>query len=131
MTEKKRILVIEDEEDFSKALQVILKAHGFEVVTASTGKGGLALAKNIHPDLIILDIMLPEIDGYQICRLLKFDERYKQIPIVMLTARTQEEDKLMGKETGADAYLVKGQKPEVLIEQIKSFLSKGLESPPS
>ena len=126
--EKKRILIIEDEEDFSKGLQVILSAHGFEVQTATTGKGGLTLAKTIHPDLIILDIMLPEIDGYKICRLLKFDERYKKIPILMLTARTQEEDEDLGKEAGADAYLVKGQKVEVLMEQIKSLLEKGASS---
>jgi len=126
--ERKRILIIEDEEDFSKGLQVILSAHDFEVHTATTGKGGLTLAKTLHPDLIILDIMLPEIDGYKICRLLKFDERYKKIPIILLTARTQEEDEVLGKEAGADAYLVKGQKVELLIEQIKTLLAKSSTS---
>lgn len=129
--EKKRILVIEDEEDFSKGLQLILTANGFEVQAASTGKEGLALAKSVKPDLIILDIMLPEIDGYKICRLLKFDERYKKIPIILLTARTQEEDEQFGREAGADAYVVKGQKVELLMEQIKALLSKGPSIPPS
>lgn len=129
--DKKRILIVEDEEDFSEVLEVILKAHGFEVHTASAGKEGLSIARNIHPDLIILDVMLPEIDGYKICRLLKFDERYKEIPIILLTARTQEEDKLLGKQAGADAYLVKGQKPEVLIGQINTLLFKGPTTPPA
>ena len=120
--DKKKILVIEDEPDFSKAIRVLLEAHGFEVVSAFSGKEGLAMAKNVSPDLIILDVMLPEIDGYKICRLLKFDERYKKIPIVMLTARSQEQDKTLGKQTGADAYLVKSEKPEVLIQQIRFFL---------
>jgi len=122
---QKRILVVEDEADFSKALRAVLEGHGFEVHTASTGKEGLFLAKSIMPDLIILDVMLPEIDGYKVCRLLKFDERYSKIPIIMLTARAQEEDKNLGQQTGADAYLVKGQKPEVLIDQIKAIFSKG------
>ena len=128
---KKKILIIEDEEDFSKGLQVILEANGFEVQIAASGQKGLTLARSIRPDLIILDIMLPEIDGYKICRLLKFDERYKQIPILMLTARTQEEDKLLGKQTGADVYLVKGQKPEVMLEQVKDLLAKKPSIPPS
>ena len=120
--DKKKILVIEDEPDFSKAIQILLEASGFDVFSAYSGKEGLAMAKDIFPDLIILDVMLPEIDGYKICRLLKFDERYKKIPIVMLTARAQEEDKALGKQTGADAYLIKSQKPEVLIEQIRLLL---------
>ncbi len=122
MSDKKKILVVEDEPDFSKAIRILLEANGFEVVSAFSGKEGLAMAKNVSPDLIILDVMLPEIDGYKICRLLKFDERYQKIPIVMLTARAQEEDKVLGKQTGADAYLVKSEKPEVLIEKIRSFL---------
>ena len=126
--DRKKILVIEDEPDFSKAIQILLETNGYEVVTAFSGKEGLQMARNVSPDLIILDVMLPEIDGYKICRLLKFDERYKKIPIVMLTARAQEQDKILGKQTGADAYLVKSDKPELLLEQIRFFL-KG--SPPS
>ena len=126
MSDKKKILVIEDEPDFSKAIRILLEANGFDVVSAFSGKEGLAMAKNVSPDLIILDVMLPEIDGYKICRLLKFDERYKKIPIVMLTARAQEEDKILGKQTGADAYLVKSEKPEVLIAKIQTML----QSPP-
>ncbi len=122
MEEKKRILVVEDEEDYAKGLRLILESNGFEVHTAQTGKKGLEAVRHIRPDLIILDLMLPEIDGYKVCRLLKFDERYKLIPIIMLTARTQEEDKALGKQTGADAYLVKGQKPEILLDQIKALL---------
>ena len=122
--EKKRILIVEDEADFLKGLQEILSANGFEVHAATTGKTGLSLAKTIRPDLIILDIMLPEINGYKVCRLLKFDERYKKIPIIMLTARTQEEDEQLGRHAGADAYLIKGQKVEILIQEIKTLLAK-------
>ena len=123
MSDKKKILVVEDEPDFSKAIQILLEANGFEVVSAFSGKEGLAMARNISPDLIILDVMLPEIDGYKICRLLKFDERYKKIPVVMLTARAQEEDKILGKQTGADAYLVKSERPELLLEKIRHLLN--------
>ena len=127
MSDKKKILVVEDEPDFSKAIRILLEANGFDVVSAFSGKEGLAMAKNVSPDLIILDVMLPEIDGYKICRLLKFDERYKKIPVVMLTARAQEEDKILGKQTGADAYLVKSEKPEVLIALIQTML----QNPPT
>ena len=122
--ERKKILVVEDEADFSRALQAVLEHEGFEVHTATTGKEGLTLAKSLTPDLIILDVMLPELDGYKVCRLLKYDERYKKIPIIMLTARAQEEDKILGKQTGADVYMVKGQGPELLIEQVKAILSE-------
>lgn len=122
--DRKKILVVEDEGDFLKAIQAVLEAEGYDVHTATTGKEGLALAKSLLPDLVILDVMLPELDGYKICRLLKFDERYKKIPIIMLTARAQEEDRHLGKQTGADLYLVKGQKPEILIKEIKSLLNK-------
>ena len=123
MSDKKKILVVEDEPDFSKAIRILLEANGFDVVSAFSGKEGLAMAKNVSPDLIILDVMLPEIDGYKICRLLKFDERYKKIPIVMLTARAQEEDKILGKQTGADLYLVKSERPELLLEKIRLLLN--------
>ena len=127
---KKKILVIEDEPDFSKAVQVLLEANGFEVLSAYSGKEGLAMAKQGSPDLIVLDVMLPEIDGYKICRLLKFDERYKKIPIIMLTARAQEQDRQLGVQTGADAYMVKSEKPDVLVEKIQSFLKHSAESSP-
>jgi len=127
--DKKKILVIEDEPDFSKALRVLLESNGFEVVSAYSGKEGLAMAKQVSPHLIILDVMLPEIDGYKICRLLKFDERFQKIPILMLTAKAQEEDKLLAKQTGADAYLVKSQKPELLLERINHFLNLPTKPP--
>jgi len=75
------------------------------------------------PDLIILDLMLPKLDGYKICRLLKFDEKYRKIPIIMYTARGQEEDKNLGYEVGTDVYLVKPFEPKVLLENIHDLLS--------
>jgi DNA-binding response OmpR family regulator len=84
----------------------------------------LSQARKEKPDLIILDLMLPKLDGYKVCRLLKFDERYKHIPILMLTAKTQEKDKILGKETGADEYITKPFEMDYLMEKVKSYLNK-------
>jgi len=81
-------------------------------------------ARRETPDLILLDVMLPKLDGYKVCRLLKFDERYKHIPILMLTAKTQEKDKTVGKETGANEYITKPFDLDQLVEKIKSYLGK-------
>ncbi len=81
-------------------------------------------AKGNLPDLVILDLMLPKIDGYKVCRMLKFDEKYKHIPVIMFSARAQETDKKLGEEVGADAYLVKPFEPEVLISKIKELLKE-------
>jgi DNA-binding response OmpR family regulator len=97
--------------------------EGFQVLAAYNGEEGLNQARSENPDLILLDLMLPKLDGYKVCRLLKFDERYKHIPIFMLTAKTQEKDKILGKETGADEYLTKPFDIDELIAKIKSNLS--------
>jgi DNA-binding response OmpR family regulator len=120
----KRILVVDDEVDILSMIKLRLKASGFEVITAENGTDGLRLAKELHPDLIVLDIMLPGIDGYQVCRLLKFDHNYKDIPIVMLTARSQEEDRLWGKKTGADYYLTKPFEFNDLLNKVNELLKK-------
>lgn len=91
-------------------------------MVASNGEEGLNLARQEKPDLILLDLMLPKLDGYKVCRLLKFDERYKQIPILMLTAKTQEKDKILGKETGANEYITKPFDMDELMAKIKSYL---------
>lgn len=121
---KKRILLIEDEADMVYALNLQLEAANCEVLSASDGQAGLDMARKEKPDLIILDLMLPKIDGYKICRLLKFDEKYKKIPIIMFTARAQEQDKKLGQEVGADAYITKPFDSKVLLDKISALLKK-------
>lgn len=119
---KKRILLIEDEVSLVNVIKVRLELNSYGVIIAHDGKEGLELARKEKPDLIILDLMLPKIDGYKVCRMLKFDEKYKKIPIIMFTARAQESDKKLGKEVGADGYILKPFEPEVLLSKIEELL---------
>ncbi|OGX29721.1 MAG: hypothetical protein A2705_03270 [Omnitrophica WOR_2 bacterium RIFCSPHIGHO2_01_FULL_52_10] len=121
---KKRILLVDDEQDMIYAVQMQLEAGNFKVLTARDGQEGLDQARKEKPDLIILDLMLPRIDGYKVCRMLKFDEKYKDIPIIMYTARAQEADEKLGFEVGADAYLTKPFDPKKLLAKIKELLEK-------
>jgi len=118
----KKILVVDDETDILETVKMRLEANGYNVLTATNGNEGYKKAKTESPDLIILDLMLPGLDGFQICRLLKFDENYQHIPIIMLTARSQEEDKMWGEKVGADYYLTKPFKSQELLEKVKEFL---------
>jgi DNA-binding response OmpR family regulator len=119
----KKILIVDDEADLVETIRFPLELEGFQVLAAHNGEEGLNQARSENPDLILLDLMLPKLDGYKICRLLKFDDRYKHIPIFMLTAKTQEKDKILGKETGADEYFTKPFDIDELIAKIKSNLS--------
>lgn len=121
---KKRILLIEDEVDMVYALTLHLEAMNCEVLSAGDGQTGLDMARKEKPDLIILDLMLPKMDGYKVCRILKFDERYKKIPIIMFTARAQDQDKKLGQEVGADAYITKPFDSKVLLDKISALLKK-------
>ena len=122
--EKKKILVVDDEVDLVKTIQFSLELEGYKVLVSYNGEDALNQARKENPDLILLDIMLPKLDGYKVCRLLKFDEQYKHIPILMMTAKTQEKDKLMGKETGANEYVTKPFDMEELMEKVKTYLNK-------
>jgi len=122
--DKKRILVVDDEIDLVEMLTIRLEANDYEVSMAYDGQDGLDKARALKPDLIILDLMLPKIDGYKVCRMLKFDEKYKQIPIILFTARAQESDIKLGKEVGADAYLTKPFEPNILLGKIAELLKK-------
>jgi two-component system alkaline phosphatase synthesis response regulator PhoP len=117
-----KILVVDDEADLVETIRFSLELEGYNVLVASNGEEGLNLARQEKPDLILLDLMLPKLDGYKVCRLLKFDERYKHIPILMLTAKTQEKDKILGKETGANEYITKPFDMDELMAKIKSYL---------
>ena len=122
--DKKRILIVDDEEDIVSVLKFRLEANNYAVLSASEGQEGLNRARAEKPDLIILDLMLPKLDGYKVCRMLKFDESYKSIPIIMFTARAQKKDEELGMEMGADAYVVKPFEPEILLGKIKELLTK-------
>lgn len=122
MTEKRRILIVDDEEDLREMLKFRLQALGYDVSEAADGQEGLDKARSENPDLVILDLMLPKIDGFKVCRMLKFDKKYKDIPIIMFTARAQKKDIDIGKETGADAYITKPFEPEVLVAKIKELV---------
>lgn len=119
---KKRILVVDDETDLVETLRFSLELEGFDVLVGYNGEEGLNQARKENPDLILLDLMLPKLDGYKVCRLLKFDERYKHIPILMLTAKTQEKDKATGMETGANEYITKPFEMDEVMNKVKNYL---------
>ncbi len=120
--DKKRVLIVDDEKDIVETIQFRLELEGFECLVAYDGEEALLKAKSENPDLILLDIMLPKINGYKIARLLKFDESYKHIPIIMLTARTQQTDIELGEETGADEYVKKPFDMDELLNIIRKYL---------
>ncbi len=124
----KKILLVDDESDFRRAVRVRLEASGYEVIEAVDGAQGVEMAKEQRPDLIILDLMLPRIAGYNVARLLKGDELCENIPIIMLTARAQEMDVNIGLAVGADAYITKPFRPDDLLETINRLLPQGRES---
>ncbi len=120
----KKILIVDDEPDLLEMVQISLETEGYECIVAYDGFRALDRAHKEKPDLIILDVMLPGLNGYKICRLLKFDEQYKHIPIIMLTAEAQEKDRLTGEETGADYYMTKPFSSDKLIAKIAEFLGE-------
>ena len=121
---KKRILVVEDEIELVKAIQIRLEQAGYEVLTAYDGHEALDKTRKEKIDLIILDLMIPKIDGYKVCRILKFDKKYKQIPIIMLSARAQESDIKLGTEVYADAYIIKPFDHQLVISKIRELLKE-------
>lgn len=119
----KKILIVDDEQDIVESLKFVLETSNFICYTADNGEDGLRMAKEIVPDLIILDVMMPKINGYKISRLLKYDAKYKNIPILMVTARSQDEDKMIGEETGADEYITKPFELEDVVKKVEQYLS--------
>lgn len=120
---KIRLLLVDDEPDLVQMVSVRLKAAGYEVSTAYDGQEALEKARQSQPDLMILDLMLPKLDGYKVCRLLKFDERTRAMPILILTARAQVEDVTLATECGADAYLTKPFEAKVLLAKLQELLA--------
>lgn len=121
---KKKILVVDDETELVKAIQIRVEQAGYETLTAYDGQEGLAKAQKEKPDLIVLDLMLPKMDGYKVCGLLKNDARYNKIPIIMLTARAQDTDEKLGYECGADAFITKPFNHQVVIGKIKELFKE-------
>lgn len=119
----KKVLVVDDEIHITNIIRYTLENEGFQVLTAADGQEGLRTAREEKPDLIILDLMLPNIDGYKVCRLLKFDEKYRHIPIILLSARSSEADKQLGREVGADFYMSKPFDPEELSLKVKELVA--------
>lgn len=117
-----RILIVEDETSIRKFLKISLKRENFEVIEAASGEDGIKKAREESPDVVILDIMLPGIDGFKVCEILK--KEYEELGIIMLTARGQDTDRIMGLEFGADHYLVKPFNPLELIAIINSLLRR-------
>jgi len=121
---KEKILIVDDEKDIVKMLDYNLKKEGFRTISASDGEGALDAAVREHPDLIVLDLMLPGIDGLEVCKTLKKEGKTASIPIIMLTAKTQETEKIVGLELGADDYITKPFSPRELIARIKAVLRR-------
>jgi DNA-binding response OmpR family regulator len=123
-----RILAVDDSATILEMIKAILVADGYEVITAADGAEALETARSEKPDLILLDVMLPKLDGYRVCRLLKFDQNYKHIPIVMLTAKTEDAAMATGIRTGADQYLTKPVEPDVLLAAVRAELDRAAGS---
>ena len=121
------MLIVDDEVDIVETIKFNLELENIECVEAYDGEEALSKAKKENPDLILLDVMLPKIHGYKVSRLLKFDERYRSIPIIMLTARAQEEDIKLGGETGADEYVTKPFDMVMLLALVKKYLGLTIE----
>ena len=120
----KKILIVDDDLNTVDILTVRLKKIGVAVISTGSGLDALDIVSKEKPDLIILDIMLPQIDGYRICRMLKFDDRYEHIPIIILTARAEKKSREIGLEIGADRYITKPFDMEQLTQDIQGLLKE-------
>lgn len=126
-----RIIAIEDEADILDVLSVNLGAEGFEVLTATDGVMGLEMAKTQHPDLVLLDLLLPSMDGFEVCRQLRSYPETQQTPIIMLTCKSKETDKVIGLGIGADDYVTKPFGIDELIARVKAVLRRSQERGPA
>ena len=121
----RKILIVEDETDVTDLLSLNLRKAGFRVSTAGDGASGLQKARDDRPDFIILDLMLPKMSGLEVCRILKSDTATAQMPILMLTAKAEEIDRIVGLEFGADDYVTKPFSPREVVLRIRAILRRG------
>jgi twitching motility two-component system response regulator PilG len=119
---KKKILIVEDEESLLKLESILLTSKGYEVQGVGDGRAALEAISRSKPDLVLLDIMLPEIDGFEVCRRIKEDDETRHIPVIMLTAKKSREDMARGEQVGADWYITKPFKSAMVIETIQRFI---------
>jgi len=120
-----RILVVEDEQDVAELLRYHLGKEGYEVVVAGNGTDAVKRARDVRPELILLDIMVPQLNGWEVCRRLKADEETRAIPIIMVTGRVEEGDKVLGFELGADDYVTKPFSPRELVARVRAVVRRG------
>ena len=125
---KAKVLVVDDEPDALELIDYNLKGAGYQVFTAANGTRAMELAQRHLPDLIILDLMLPEIDGIEVCKILRRNTETQDIPIIMLTAKADEIDRVIGLEVGADDYVTKPFSPRELTLRVKNILRRGKAS---
>lgn len=126
MTMTSTILIIDDEADLRELVAYNLRKAGHRVLQAENGKQGFNIAKKEKPDLIVLDIMMPEMDGIEVCELMRDDPDLVQIPILMLTARESEDDEILGLEAGADDYVIKPVAPRLLVSRVNALLRRAI-----
>ncbi|MCQ9208784.1 MAG: response regulator, partial [Omnitrophica bacterium] len=122
MDQAKKILVAEDDLVTQRMLSIRLEINGYNVVTAQDGEEALKKAKEEKPDLLLLDLMMPKMTGYEVCRMLKFDDKYKNIPIIVLSALERQDEREKAVKAGADAVFVKPFDLELLLVKIKEFI---------
>jgi DNA-binding response OmpR family regulator len=117
-----RVLIIEDEPNIVLSLEFLLEREGYETATAADGERGLALVRELRPDMVLLDIMMPRLNGYQVCQAIKADPNLAQIPVVILSAKGQEVEKLKGLALGASAYITKPFGNQEVLEAVRAAL---------
>ncbi len=127
-TAKQKILIVDDEPDILELIEYNLKKEGYQVFLASNGQEGVAAAKRIQPDLIILDIMMPKMDGIEACRIMRTIPEFKNTFMVFLTARSEEYSEIAGFNVGADDYIAKPIKPRALVSRINAILRRNASS---
>lgn len=127
-TAKHKILIVDDEPDIRELIEYNLKKEGYQVYTASNGQEGVTEAKRILPDLVILDIMMPKMDGIEACRILRSMNEFKNTFMVFLTARSEEYSEIAGFNVGADDYIAKPIKPRALTSRINAILRRNVQS---
>ena len=123
-----RILVVEDEQDVAELLRYHLAKEGYDVVIAANGQEAIKRARDVRPEVILLDIMVPQLNGWEICRRLKADTDTRAIPVIMVTGRVEEGDKVLGFELGADDYVTKPFSPRELVARVRAVVRRGRAS---
>ena len=131
MPPQKKILVVDDEDDILHFLELVLREKGFEVLVASSGQEALTRAQIERPDLVLLDIMMPQMDGWEVLKLLRVDEETAHIPVAMLSARTEAKDRVQGLQEGAVDYICKPFSLQELLGKLDSIFEAAAERRPS